>query len=51
MTDEPRTPTRPPNKAWLREASGKRVLIEWPDGEFVVEVREVTGEPEGDDGE
>lgn len=51
MTDEPRTPARPPNKAWLREALGSRVRIEWPDAEFVVEVREATEGPEGDDGE
>jgi len=45
MTDAgPRTPARPPNKAWLREAAGDRVLVEWPDAEFVVAVEEAGGE-------
>jgi len=37
-------PPRPPNKAWVREAAGDRILLTWPDDEFVVSVERAGGD-------
>jgi len=36
-------PPRPPTKAWVQEAAGDRILLTWPDSEFVVSVERVEG--------
>jgi len=37
-------PPRPPNKAWVQDAAGEKILLTWPDGEFVVSVERAEGD-------